>query len=67
MARAESYALTHAEILALELHRHLLWHNPFVEDIRALVEELEHRPQRSPGVEAILADGRRFLAAYRDR
>ena len=65
MGKREDYALTHAEILALELHRHLCWHNPFVDDIRALVEELEHRPHRSPGVEAILAQGRRFLTAYR--
>ena len=66
MGKHDGYALTHTEILALELHRHLHWHNPFLEDIRALVDELEHRPHRSPGVEAILAEGRRFLAAYRN-
>lgn len=67
MAKAKGYALTHTEILALELHRHLRWHNPFVEDVRALVEELEHRSNRSPGVEAILAEGRLFLAEHRHR
>jgi hypothetical protein len=67
MAKHENCDLTDTEILALELHRHLRWHNPFVEDIRELVEELEHRPHRSSGVDAILAEGHRFLAEHRRR
>ena len=62
-----SYALTETEILALQLHRNLHGHRIYVEDVRALVEELEHRPRLSPGVECILDEGRRYLASQRPR
>jgi hypothetical protein len=64
MNRHRGYALTETEILALELHRNLHGHSTYSEDVRNLVEELEHRPRRTPGVEQILAEGRRFLERH---
>lgn len=64
MDRKGGYALTETEILALELHRNLQGHRVYPEDIRTLVEELEHRPRLTPGVEKILAEGRRFLERH---
>ena len=65
MTPSRSYGLTETEILALQLYRNLHGHRAYADDVRALVEELEHRQRRSQGVDAILAEGRRFLAEHR--
>lgn len=58
----QSYGRTETEILALQLHRNLHGHTTYLEDIRALVDELERRQRRSQDVEKILSEGRHYLA-----
>lgn len=65
MTLQRSYGLTETEILALQLHRNLHGHTTHADDVEALVEELERRARRSDGVNQILEQGRRFLAAQR--
>ena len=56
--------MTETEILALHLHWELRGRETDLDDVRALVDELERRPRRSGEVDQLLCDGCRYLAEH---